>query len=647
MCGIGGIIDLSGINPDLLQKMSYILRHRGPDDEGYFISGIGFSENCKGDETISELSRLKHINLFRGYRHPVTLGLIHRRLSIIDLEETGHQPMKYQDGKLVILFNGEIYNYIELREELSTRGFRFHSTSDTEVILASFVAWGHSCVERFVGMWAFAIYDIDKQSIFLSRDRFGIKPLYYSFRNGRFAFASETKALILTGIIEPRADITAALEYIAFGANSDPYGNLFKGIKTIPPGTNVIFNIPEQKIDQYNYYDLGKQIKYRQNLNDSMNHFEHFRDLFSQSIKIHLRSDVPVGSCLSGGLDSGSIVAFSSVLSGYSPIKTFTASFPGLRIDERPLVEKLALKFRNISAFYCTPTIEQFWTDLDKISWYQDLPFNTTSIYSQWEVMKLAHENGSKVLLDGQGADETLGGYNPYAGVYLIQKLRKFKLQQFFREYYALRKNFTAQINGAISRAAFYYLPENLMLIFRNRQRAGSKMISQNYVNDLPGISVPQRGGVSFSDLSISSFKFGLSQLLRYEDRNSMAFSIESRVPFLDHRLVEYTIALDDDIKINNGWSKFILRKSAEPFLPEEITWRKNKLGFVTPQERWKKDDKKYLISYINDSVIPPVLNKDFIISMIDAKTDSAAKTSEFWKILSFIKWSEIYKIIY
>lgn len=642
MCGLAGIVDLNGIDPGILLKMSNVLKHRGPDDEGFYVYYGEDDLMLKGDDTIPELKLLQHVKKAEN-KKPI-IGLIHRRLSIIDIDYTGHQPMQLYNHEICIVYNGEIYNYLELKEQLINKGYKFRSSSDTEVILASYVEWGCSCVKYFMGMWAFVIFDIRNNILFLSRDRFGIKPLYYYWGSDKFLFASEVKALIATDIVQPKANIKTSIEYLLFGSASDSNFNLYNEIQTVPPGCNILFHISDQKLHSNIYYDLKSNIQGKDD-NDILNSSKYFFDLFSEVLKIHFRSDVPVGSCLSGGLDSSSIVAISSQILGFDQIKTFTASYPGLNIDEKPFVEALSGKCGNITTLFCYPNAEDFWNDFGDLIWHQDYPINSTSIYSQWKVMKLAKENGIKVLLDGQGADEIFGGYKIFGGIYLIELLLSLRFRKFFIEYFALSKNMTPDIINTILRAGFYYLPDFLSKFIYTHQRSKLKIISPEFEEQLVNINLPERGGKSIKELSFSSIKYGLRELLRYEDRNSMAFSIESRVPFLDHRLVEFIIGLNDDLKINNGWTKFILRKSMQNILPVEITWRKGKLGFVTPQDQWLRDNKYTINDYLMNSNIPPLLDRKQIYSMLTNLERGKKSTNDILRILSFVKWAELFNV--
>jgi asparagine synthase (glutamine-hydrolysing) len=650
MCGISGIIDLNGIKFPELQKMSAVLKHRGPDDEGFLISNseTGYS-SYKGNDTIPDLAGLKHISEV-PVTNSNTIGLMHRRLSIIDLSAAGHQPMLSSTGKNAIVFNGEIYNYREIRSNLVLLGHTFISGSDTEVILAAYSEWGMDCVKQFVGMWALAIYDSDKNKLFLSRDRFGIKPLYFSIIKNKFAFASEIKGLLLLDFVSAKANMEAVLEYISFGAASDPSANLFKEINIVDPAHNVTIDVVSLNISSEKYYSLEEKVNnYDFQIKDK---FASFKELLENAVDLHLRSDVPVGSALSGGLDSSTLVAMAASKmtrpagqAGVTKFKTFTAAYHEKEIDESYYAKKVTDNISNAEPFYTHPQISDYWKDIDKLIWHQDLPINSTSMFAQWEVMKLAGSKNIKVLLDGQGADEILGGYYNFAGIHLIELLKKGKLFSFNSERKDLKANFTPNINTAVGRAAYYFLPDYLKRSVRAKKRIGMGVFSDEYSKKLADISVPLRGGKSYRELSLLSIKFGLQELLRYEDRNSMAFSIESRVPFLDHRLVEFCISLENELKIKNGWTKYILRKTAEPILDKEVVWRKDKMGFLTPQKTWKLNSNKELTAFINETNIPSFLNKKHIVKLCSAELNDSPHLSEFWKIISFLKWAEVFKV--
>lgn len=274
--------------------------------------------------------------------------------------------------------------------------------------------------------------------------------------------------------------------------------------------------------------------------------------------------------------------------------------------------------------------------------WHQDLPIGSSSIFAQWEVMKLASAFKMKVLLDGQGADETLGGYSLFTGFYLIDLIKKFKLISFIKNIQFIKENRSVRPINELSRAAFYYLPNILQKTIRNKSRIGSKFISAEFLNEYKDEPTPYKSMPNYLDMSIEIIKYGLHELLRYEDRNSMAFSIESRVPFLDHRLVEFSLALDNELKLKNGWTKFILRKAIDKNLPKQITWRKDKKGFVTPQNIWKKELQPNLLDFLTNSKSVDFINMDYLLKSVNNNISSKNHLSEFWKIISVIKWKII-----
>lgn len=643
MCGIAGVVSRSGLEPKKLQKMSEIQKHRGPDDEGFIcLDQDGKVQEFRGEDTIPDLGHYKHISQAASSGNTYVCGLNHRRLSIIDLSPSGHQPMNYQGRKCFISYNGEVYNYKELREELLGKGYSFSSKSDTEVILASYHEWGENCAKKFLGMWAFAILDLDKQHLFLSRDRFGIKPLYFVKKPNLFAFSSEIKALLELDQEFRKADKQNVCEYLGFGTLSDPYKTLYQDIVELPSGFNMVYDLKQNNYALNQYYDLLESSKSLFNGSEPLSDYS---NLLSDSIKLHLRSDVPVGSCLSGGMDSSAIVAFSSPLLNGNSYNTFTAAYHDPAIDESYYAKMVNSHFHNVKEHFTYPTSSLYWQEIDKLVWHQDLPIGSTSMFASWEVMKLAAKCNMKVLLDGQGADESLGGYALFGGLFLLGQLKKGRMISFLHEARKLKNNRSIKVSRELGRAAIHSLPKIIKKKLFETKRIGNRCLAPDYANVLLSSHYPIRTGKSMKESCILSLKFGLHELLRYEDRNSMAFSIETRVPFLDHRLVELSLSLGDHWKIKGGWSKYVLRKTVEPFLPSEITWRKDKKGFITPQKIWKSELKKEISEFLNDYEFPEMLNKEYIKQLGNSCIEDSAQQSEFWRLLSFLKWTNIYKI--
>lgn len=633
MCGIAGIYTEKGVSKLEAIKMSSILRHRGPDDEGFLLANGNSVSVFSGKDTIPSLSNLENI---AETNFEANLILLHRRLSILDVSENGHQPMCAENNNFSIVFNGEVYNYREIRQELQQKGYVFKSDSDTEVILNAFIEWGKNCVNRFVGMWAFVIFDKQKNTLTLSRDRFGIKPLYYYKKDGFFAFASEIKALLQLKEVDNSISDENLGSYLAFGTTANPYQNLFEHIVDIEPGCNYQFNLNTQKLTKEVYYSVEDKLPI--NTANIKTNTQKFEALFKDSIALHLRSDVEIGSCLSGGLDSSAIVYSASKQLKDNSLKTITAAYQNKIIDESDYAKLVANDLKNVTDIYTYPDAKTLIADMDKLIYAQDLPIGSTSIFAQWEVMKCASENNIKVLLDGQGADEILGGYYNFAGIHLIELLKSFKFIQFFKEYQLLKQNFTPQIKNAVLRAAYYYLPEKLQQQLRAKERLSYNFIKEDKLKELD-LQIPKRGGKTFDEHVNLSVKFGMYELLRYEDRNSMAFSIESRVPFLDHRLVEFIRTLPTNQKIQGGWTKYILRKMLDEKLNNKVVWRKDKKGFVTPQQDWKNELMKTLTTELKDSELPPLMNRSYVLQLCNKDLGNASHLSEFWRAYSVVKW--------
>lgn len=631
MCGIVGLIDPRGINTKELSLMCDEIRHRGPDDEGFMLGSKGGElALLSGKDTINDLTSLTRIEEYNGQ---ATVGIGHRRLSILDLSAKGHQPLQFEN--LVIAHNGEVYNYVEIRDELLKAGFHFTTDTDTEVILKAYLYWGFECVERFIGMWSFAIYDLEKQIVFFSRDRFGIKPFYYHYSDGFFAFASEAKALWKSANVQKQLDEKNFAEYMILGKISQSEKTLFANVFELPAGCNLVYDLESSNIQKHQYYNLHNAVAEK----SSDLTAKDYQELFENSVKLHMRSDVEVGSCLSGGLDSSALVFKALGVESDIKYKTFTATFTDASIDESHYVREFVDTFPRLIPYYTSPSAQLLWEEFDKMLYHQDFPVASTSIFAQWEVMKLANSKKVKVLLDGQGADEALGGYGFFVGSQLLELAVRGNIGAFLREKNAASANRGVNPYREMLRSFSHCLPASVQLRGRKTQKSGSKFINKRYEEQID----QSIGQVSlfnnFRDQSIRAVEFGLHELLRYEDRNSMAFSIESRVPFLDHRVVEAGIALPLSEKIRNGWTKLPIRKMLDGHVPSSIVWRKDKKGFVTPQQGWKSELKPHLndllSSFQNKS---QVFNIPQLLQATNLEHTPGAQ-SEYWKSISTIKW--------
>lgn len=579
MCGIAGIItrDQKFIRPALLEKMCSALAHRGPDGKGTWLNASN------------------------------TAGLAHTRLSIIDLSEAAAQPMHFA-GRYSIVYNGEIYNYIELKRDLKKIGYQFLNNSDTEVILAAYDFYGEKCLHYFDGMFSFAIWDEKEQQLFAARDRFGEKPFYYYSEKGLFAFASEMKALWSIGV--PRdVDDKMMLNYLTLGTVQNPADKsqtFFRQISSLLPSHSLLLDLKSGKFSLSKYWHLDRQ---NQQLVPGKNYVSIFNELLTDSVNKRLRSDVQVGSSLSGGLDSSSIVAIVSKLLGEekttATFKSYSAIFPGFEKNEEDYIEKVARKF-SLQNITVTPTADGLVNDFEKLCYHQEEPFPSSSIYAQYKVMELASRNKTKVLLDGQGADETLAGYHKYLHWYLQELVSRNK----FSELKKARRQFSSHhinIHWGIKNVLAALLPAQAAITLEKREHSymtANPDVSKKLLHHLKGREwdgIHKPIVTKLNDiLYFNTMEFGLEEMLRYADRSSMAHGVEVRLPFLNAALVQFIFSCPTVFKIQDGFTKWILRKSMEHTLPPELVWRTDKIGYEPPQKQWMEHP--VLIDYMHEA---------------------------------------------
>ncbi len=601
MCGIAGIISPHSalIQQHRLQSLADALQHRGPAGEGFWMN----ADN--------------------------TVGFAHRRLCILDLSNAAAQPFHYLHYTLI--FNGEIYNYIEVREELSKRGYHFATASDTEVIPAAYDYWGEDCLHHFDGMFAFALYDNTKQTLFLARDRFGEKPLYYHpiyAERGRFQqviFASEIKALFAAGVAK-NLNGTMMLNYLALGYVQNPIkktATFFNNILSLPPGHCLSILPAAGKIKMRKWYS-PKMNTLPTNEEEAI---EQFAQLFSSSVNLRLRSDVSVGTSLSGGLDS------SSILAAIHQQKTkgtqwrnaaFTASFSGFEKDETVYSKEVANAF-GVQQYIITPTAQDWVNHWQQLMYHQDEPVQSSSVLTQYLVYRLAKDKGVTVLLDGQGADEVLGGYKKYIHWFLQQLLVNDR-SLFKKEKKLLRQNgLLEQWNWKNYVAAYY--PDKAAKRLQQRAFAQAQYqpdMNAEFVSRYANEDTLHKPVIRQLEdiLHYNTFTFGLEELLRYADRNSMAYSREIRLPFLQHELVKFVFSLPSTYKIKDGFTKWILRKGMNHLLPKNIVWRKDKVGYEPPQQQWMMDSniREMIMESRRKLVDKDVLDKNVLTKKVNAK---------------------------
>lgn len=570
MCGIAGIVSYAGFDPERLIESTHLVKHRGPD--GYGFAYFCMRRDCHGQIILNQ-DRVP-----TGYP---TVGLGHRRLAILDLSSSGSQPMQTPDGMLTIVFNGEIYNYLEIREELKTLGYVFRTGTDTEVLLQAYRQWDRDCLSRFNGMWSFAIWDASRQQLFCARDRLGIKPFYYYYDSARFLFASEIKQLTLFPGVPRRANPARVWEYLEFGILNHGEETFFQDIRELRGGHSLTVDVSPggMKLGFERYWDL--KVRPGRELPDAAAR-EEFLDIFTDAVRIRLRSDVPVGSCLSGGLDSSSIVSVARGLAPRDNFHTFSACFEDARLDERPYIEE-AVSATGVTPHYVFPSGKAFWESLERLLWHQDEPIAGSSVFAQEAVMERARREAVPVLLDGQGGDETLCGYRKFYYFYLwhLWKKRKSRLLQEMLPHLWRGDSVPLEWDHATR-----YLPGR----FRRKHSAVARLSANGFSDRYRGHSIEVGPGESLAARQKDDLiSFSLPALLRYEDRNSMAHSIETRLPFLDYRLVEFLVNCPERLKLRAGWTKWILRQAMAGILPEPIRLRRRKLGFDTPEGQWMR----------------------------------------------------------
>jgi asparagine synthase (glutamine-hydrolysing) len=568
MCGIAGLV-YEGVSREYaalaVRRMIALQRHRGPDGEGFYDTSHASLGHC--------------------------------RLAIIDLTDRGHQPMSDPEGRYWITFNGEIYNYLELADELRSLGYQLRGRSDTEVLLTAYRHWGSSCLDRLRGMFAFGIWDDKEHILFAARDRLGIKPFHYWVDGNRqFAFASELKAL-LEFLPQRSANLQLATDFLAWNLlDHEAADTMVATIKRLPPAHAMTW----QKgigthLWRYWQVSISEELAATPEQWPSMT--ADFRRRFEETVALHLRSDVPVGTCLSGGLDSSAIACVVNAelhrrgdWKEYSQ-HSFSACFEDPRLDERRYIEAVAAS-TGCKTHFVFPTGKQMREDMGKWLWHQEEPVGSSSSYAQYCVARLAREQGIKVLLDGQGADEQLAGYRKFILVYLRQLIES--------------RQYLLALREAI---AFFASPE---ILRTSRFADGRRYLfsSPPEFDQLGGgnsqLNRPTMLGIGNSlgrRLEVDLTRFSLPILLRYEDRNTMAFGIESRVPFVDHVFVEWLATLPANMRLSDGWTKRIMRDALIGILPDVIRQRKSKLGFETPEGSWLEGP---LSAWLKDTLHAP-----------------------------------------
>ena len=626
MCGIVGVIrfDSKPVEKKLITSMMQVIKHRGPDDEGVYIDG--------------------HV------------GLGHVRLSILDLSSAGKQPMTDATGRYTIIQNGESYNYIELREELQAMGYTFKTQTDTEVVLNGYIAWGEKVLDRLNGMFALAIYDKEKQTLFIARDRFGVKPLYYHIGNGQLIFASEIPAILKALPGKPKANENAIFDYLVFNRTDQTEDTFFADIFKLQHGCCMTLNVSglgvsglvvsgKKDLPIKKWYNLAEHV---QQVKAEIGKWkgkerEHYMELFKRAIELRLRSDVPWGVCLSGGLDSSAITATIIRELKEKDVHSFSAVYgKDSKADESKFIDE----FKGIvpNMHYIHPDAETLFAHLDDYVRIQGEPTPTTSPYALYCILTEASKY-VKVILDGQGSDEAITGYEYIPGLYYKSLFTHFKWCRLAKEivqYAKLHKSWRH-----VKYMTFFMLPSKMRTKVRVAQRG---YIDPEFVTKHKDSVIADKlyGANTMEEMLIAHFEYKLEHLTKWGDRDTMAFGVEGRSPFLDKDLVEYSIALKDELKIKGGYTKFILREVMKGIMPEKVRLRVDKKGFSVPQDEWFRTEQFQTL--VND-----ILNSESFAKRGYFKPEEAKKlyqrhlngeiniSKDIWKWINLELWFRTY----
>jgi asparagine synthase (glutamine-hydrolysing) len=632
MCGIYGSI---GFAPD--EARIDIVANRGPDGRGWqeFTSPVG----------------------------PVALG--HRRLAIIDVRDVGLQPMVDCSGRFHLVFNGELYNYLELRDELKASGEIFRTETDSEVLLRAYAVWGEAALNRFRGMFAFLIWDEHKKRMFVARDRFGIKPLYM-FNGARgVAFASEIKQLLGLPGLSGRMNIARVHDFLASGISDHTAETMFDGVTQLRAGECAVIEmdctgtIALRLRRWYEIMDPDRRLVLSED-----EAAERFRALLTDSVRVHLRSDVPVGSCLSGGLDSSSIVCLMAEMlvaqNSGARVNTVSACYVEKSIDEKPFMDAVVARSGALP-HYIFPRADDVFAHASEITWHQDEPFGSTSIFAQWCVFAEAKRVGIKVMLDGQGADEQLAGYHASFAYYLANLMRHGRLLTAARTLRQRSETHGAPISDQVKHMIVALLPSWLAARLRRQRRALAEhdwLASNGENSDNPHGALESArvllGLPAIKDLATYcyalTFASNLQMLLHWEDRNSMAHSVEARVPFVDHPLVEFSLQLGNDHKIVGSDTKRVLRGAMSNILPPNVRDRRDKLGFATPEQGWFRGPLKQFVRQGIEATLdryPELFNKKGTRYLAQTMLNGARPVDfTLWRIINLGIWGERFRVL-
>lgn len=628
MCGITAVVSNEYlVSIAEVSQMTNLVDHRGPDGSGIWV------------------------NAPQGEKSWVGMG--HTRLSILDLSPDSNQPFISKNRRFALTFNGEIYNFLELRKELQAKGHQFVTTGDTEVLLAALIEWKLDALTKLRGMFAFVFVDLLEKQIIAARDEFGIKPLYILKHESSIYFASEIKQFSAIQNRSCKVNVDPAVDFLLFGITDHRKETLFQHVEHVMPGEYIQITVRENlKVERCSWRQSHPQL-FQGSYEEA---HKEYRRLFLQSIDFHLRSDVPIGSCLSGGLDSSAIVGVvaSKFAANALSQHTFTATSEDPTINEARYAQAVVDR-TNAIAHFVEPSADLLWDEIELLAWHQDEPFGSTSIYAQWNVFNEAKRNGIKVMLDGQGADEQLGGYNSFINTHLGAQLRQGRLNRFVPNFASFHK--AGRVNALSFAQYFVYtsLNENLIRFFGRNLGIASQnhlgwvnrdIVSSRNSRDPFRIrgKVPQ----TVRDLSTDMvYRSNLPMLLRFEDRNSMAHGVEARVPFVDGPLMHFALSLPPNFLMRADITKPLLRDSVGDFLPDLVLNRRDKIGFQTAEEMWFKNSQPKVLGLIDEAIerLPTLFSEQTKDKALRALTGRESFNNVPWRILSMLFWARAHGV--
>lgn len=635
MCGL--VVSISrnkDLSLTLTEQMLAVVNHRGPDYSGTFIVP-DIDENKEGKQGLSW----------------VTLG--HNRLAIIDVSERNSQPMVSNCKRYSIVFNGEIYNFKELRFELEKLGAQFRTSGDSEILMLALIYWGKEALARLQGMFAFVFVDHLSLSILAGRDRYGIKPLYYWSDGEHLHFASEIKQFTVHPKWKARLENSKAVDFLLFGLTDIDKNTMFHGVHHVLPGTILVSSqniAPNFRVEKW---WNPKRTMFSGTFEEAV---EEYESRFRRSLSLHLRSDVEIASCLSGGLDSSAIVGSAArwFPQGEYHHQTFTAVSENSKIDERQYARSLNA-FAGTMGTEILPNPEKLWMDFDRLTWHQDEPFGSTSIFAQWCVFEKMKERGIKVALDGQGADEQLGGYNSFISLKILSDFERGRMLRVLGNTRKFLKSGRISPSQLLMAGAYRYLPESIKQFGGHILGAASKnaqnWVVPSFVESFAGSDpflINGQHPQSVRQLSWDMVdRINLPMLLRFEDRNSMAFGVEARVPFVDHELMEFALSLPEDFLIRKGQTKAILREAVNENVPRDVSERRDKIGFQTAESEWLKRNTEKVDSMVRSGIelVPGVFSRDIATIVSNHLLDETKPSSVPWRVLSFLNWVKVFDV--